>query len=203
MTTNTPNPPPSRVATRLADGLSYLLHPAVLMLITVVLISGHSRNNPTLTVMDVAILIGGLLPGLVYIYFKTRRGEFSHYHLLLKEERHIVLPLLLVGMMASLALYILTSAPAIMLRGMVVGLVAGAGAVAISRFWKMSLHAAVGMGCAALFIPLSWALVGVMAALAFIVGVSRLAVKHHTPAQVIVGWAYGFGVAGLMVWLLM
>lgn len=187
---------------RVADGLSYVLHPAVLMLVTVVLISGRSRNNPALTLMDVAILIGGLLPGLLFIYFKTRRGDFSHYHLLLKEERRVVLPLLLVGMLAAFALYVLTGAPAMMLRGMVIGLLAGVGAIVISRFWKMSLHAAVGMGCAALFIPISWAMVAAMAALSVIVGITRLVVKHHTIAQVVGGWIYGFGVASLLVKLL-
>lgn len=90
-----------------------------------------------------------------------------------------------------------------MLRGLIVGLVAGVGAIVISRFWKMSLHAAVAMGCAALFIPVSWTIVVGMAVLGLIVGLSHLVVKHHTAVQVVGGWVYGFGVAGVLVWLLM
>jgi len=187
----------------IADGVSYGLHPAVLMVLTVILISGHARNSLALTLMDMAILIAGLLPGLLYIYIRTKQGHFSHYHLLLKEERRIVLPLLFLGMVGSFVLYALTQAPAIMLRGMLIGLLAGAGAILISRFWKISLHAAVAMGCAALFIPISWSILLGISALGIVVGISRLVVKHHTPAQVIGGWIYGLGVTSLLVWILL
>jgi membrane-associated phospholipid phosphatase len=187
---------------RLADLLSYLLHPAVLMILTVMLISTWTRGNPAWVVLDVGILIIGLLPGLLYIYNKTRRGHFSHFHLLLKEERHIALPLLFVGVLASFGLYGLTQAPIIMMRGMLIALFAGLGVIIISRFWKISLHAAVAMGCAGLFIPISLVAAGVFAILGLIVGLARLRVRHHTPAQVLMGWIYGFGMGSLSIlWL--
>ena|SRR5688572_841337 len=193
---------PNDLLDRLADLLSYILHPAVLMLLTVVLVSTWTRGSLAWVVIDVCILIIGLLPGLLYIYIKTRRGQFSHYHLLMKEERYIALPLLFVGVLASFGLYALTQAPTIMMRGMVIALLAGLGAIIISRFWKISLHAAVAMGCAGLFIPISWIAVGGFAILGLIVGLARLRVRHHTPAQVIVGWIYGFGMGSLsVIWL--
>lgn len=187
---------------RLASVLSYVLHPAVLMLATVVLISSQMRSSLVLTLMDLIILLAGLLPGLLYIYVRTKRGKFSHYHLLLKEERRIVLPLLLLGMVASFVLFVVAKAPSIMLREMVIGLLAGAGAVVISLFWKISLHSAVAAGCAALFVPFSWSMVVILLFLALLVGVLRLVVRHHTPAQVIGGLLYGFGISSLLVYLL-
>ena len=50
---------------RLASLLSYLLHPAILMILTVVLFSTWTRGSPAWVVIDVAILILGLLPGLL------------------------------------------------------------------------------------------------------------------------------------------
>jgi membrane-associated phospholipid phosphatase len=85
---------------------------------------------------------------------------------------------------------------------MVTGVLAGAGAVVISRFWKISLHSAVAMGCAALLIPFSWMLAATFAILAVVVGVARLMVRHHTWGQVVVGWGYGFCVSALLLWLL-
>jgi membrane-associated phospholipid phosphatase len=186
-----------------ADALSYLLHPAVPMVLTMFQVSLWTRGSLGWAFLDVGMLILGLFPGLLYIYVKTRRGQFTHYHLLLKEERRVVLPLLFFGMVVSFGLYLVTNAPTLMLRGMIVGLFAGLGAIIISRFWKMSLHAAVSMGCAALFIPISWTTAAVFAALGITVGVARLVVRHHTPAQVIVGWAYGFLVSAVLVrWLI-
>jgi membrane-associated phospholipid phosphatase len=187
---------------RLADVLSYILHPAVLMMLTVALVSFWTRGSLIWAVLDVLILIIGLMPGLLYIYVKTRRGQFSHYHLLLKEERRIALPLLFVGILISFGLYKLTQAPMIMIQGMLIGLFAGLGAIIISRFWKISLHAAVAMGCAGLFISISYIAAGVFAILGLIVGLARLRIRHHTPAQVLVGWIYGFGIGSLSVlWL--
>src|SRR2546430_2014628 len=140
----------------MAEALSYILHPAVLMMLTVLLASILTRGSIGRAVLDVGILVLGLLPGLIYIYINVRRGRFSHYHLLLKEERRSVLPLLFIGMLASLALYVLTGAPMLMMQAMAIGLSGGAGAILISRFWKISLHAAVAMGCAGLFLALSW-----------------------------------------------
>jgi len=187
---------------RWAAMLSYILHPAVLMMSAVVLVSIWTRSNLIWAVLDVGILILGLLPGLLYIYIKTRQGHFTHYHLLLKEERHIALPLLFVGLLISFGLYRLTQAPTMMIGGMAIGLVAGLGAIIISRFWKISLHAAVAMGCAGLFIPISWVATGVFAILGLVVGLARLRVRHHTAAQVIVGWIYGFGMGSISIlWL--
>src|SRR5215213_9430175 len=134
----------------LAHLLSYVLHPAMLMIVTVALISLRTRSDLTWMILDLGILILGLLPGLLYITIKTRKGEFSHYHLLLKEERRIALPLFFAGLLASFLLYRWTQAPLPMMRGMAIGMLAGLGAILISRFWKISLHAAVAMGCAGL-----------------------------------------------------
>lgn len=187
---------------RLADVLSYVLHPAVLMLLTVLLASREGRGGWGGALMDAGILLLGLLPGLGYIFIKARRGEVSHYHLILKEERRIVLPLLFVGMLAAFGLYALTGAPEVMLRGMVAGLLTGLGAIVITRFWKISLHATVAMGCAALFLPISPTYVAAFAAAGLVVGVARLIVRHHTVAQVVAGWAYGFGAGAVLVQLL-
>jgi membrane-associated phospholipid phosphatase len=193
---------PRDLLDRLAALLSYVLHPALFMILTVALVSTWTRSSPSWVIADVGILILGLLPGLSYIYIKTRRGHFSHFHLLLKEERHIALPLLFVGVLISFGFYALTQAPAVMMRGMLIALFAGLGVIIISRFWKISLHAAVAMGCAGLFIPISGITAGVFAVLGLIVGLARLRIRHHTAAQVIVGWLYGLGTGSLSVlWL--
>ena len=187
---------------RTAHALGYILHPAALMVLAILLLSAQLRHSVALTLLDMAILVAGLFPGLLYVYIKTRRGDFGHYHLLIKEERRIALPLVFVGLVGSFVFYALIGAPAIMIRCALVGLVVGAGAMAISRFWKISLHATIAMGCAALFIPISSTLVVGLAVLGILVGISRLVVKHHTPAQVIGGWLYGFCLTGVLVWLL-
>ena len=187
---------------RVAHLLSYALHPAVLMVGTMVALSACGRGSLALSLLDAAILLAGLLPGLAYIAVKARRGEFSHYHLLLKEERRVVLPLLLLGLLGSLLVFWLSGAPRFVVDGLLIGLLGGIGVTVITRFWKISLHATVSMACAAFCLPVSLPLAGLMALIALLTGLARLPIKHHTPAQVLAGWAYGLGVTGLLLWLL-
>lgn len=191
----------SRVA-RLAHFLSYALHPAVLMVATMVALSAHGRGDLWLSLLDAGILLLGLLPGLGFIAYKARRGEVSHVHLLLKEERRIILPLLLAGIAGALLVYALIGAPRFIIDGLVIGLIEGAVVTLITRFWKISLHATVGMCCAAFCLTTSAALAAAIAVIAVVTGIARLPINHHTPAQVLAGWAYGFGATAALLWAL-
>lgn len=194
--------PRSTLMLRLAHFLSYALHPAVLMVATMVALSGHGRGDLWLSLLDAGILLLGLLPGLGYIAYKARRGEVSHVHLLLKEERRIILPLLLAGIAGALAVYLLIGAPRFIIDGLIIGLIEGAVVTLITRFWKISLHATVGMCCAAFCLTVSPPLAAAMTIIAVITGAARLPINHHTPAQVLGGWAYGFGATAALLWAL-
>jgi membrane-associated phospholipid phosphatase len=106
-------------------------------------------------------------------------------------ERRTILPVLLLGLAGSAALYVALGAPAAVIRAMLAGLLAGAGATLVNFVWKLSLHAAVAAGCAVLLWPASPAAGTAMAAAALLVGASRVVVAHHSPAQVLAGWVYG------------
>src|SRR5574341_617369 len=110
------NQPSSRLL-RISHWLSLVLHPAVVMALTAILLSASGRSSFLLLAMDVALLIGGLLPGILYIWIKTKRGEFGHYNLLLKEERRTVFPILLIGLLAVFVIYHLVGTPTALTRG--------------------------------------------------------------------------------------
>ena len=182
--------------------LSYWLHPAVLLFGSMWLASFLQRQHAGYALLDALILIAGLLPGLGYIAWLVRRGAVSHPHLLFKEERRIVLPLLLLGLVAVLGVYQLIDAPRALRDGMLIGIIEGSIVIIITRFWKISLHAMTGMTCAALFVPIQgWIALGIVV-LALITGLARLPVRHHTLAQVVAGWLYGFGMTVVLLWLL-
>jgi membrane-associated phospholipid phosphatase len=177
---------------RISNILSYVLHPVLLMAATAMVVSIHIRHDIALMFRDTSIFLCGLMPGTALIYLKKRRGDFGHYHLLLIRERSVVLPVLLAGLAGSLGVAAATGTPAGITASMAIALLEGVGVTIISRFWKISLHAAIAMGCASLLVSISWRYALVAGALAVLVGISRLIVRHHTPLQVIAGWIYGF-----------
>jgi hypothetical protein len=184
---------------RAAHLLSYLLHPLILMILTIIFLSLLSGSPPIWAAFDVLILVAGLVPGLVYVFVRTRNGQFSHYHLLLKEERYVVFPIMLAGLIGVLVTYTGLDRPSTLVQGVVLGLIVGAGAAMINRFWKISIHAGVGAGCAALLLPVSFPLSALMLSLALISGTARLPIKHHTPAQIVFGWCYGLGLTVVLM----
>jgi membrane-associated phospholipid phosphatase len=184
---------------KISNVLSYILHPVLLMVATAMVISIHIRHDIFLMLFDVAIVACGLLPGTVFIYLKKRRGDFGHYHLLLIRERSIVLPILLAGLAAALAVFYLTRAPTGITSSMTIALLGGIGITIISRFWKISLHAAIAMGCAALLLSISVYYALAACILSLLVGVSRLIVRQHTVIQVVAGWMFGLVAARVLV----
>lgn len=182
-----------------AHFLSYLFHPAVLLLVTMGVLSATQQSTSSRALLDIVILLLGLLPGLAYIAWKVCHGAVSHPHLLLKEERRVVLPLFLLGFVGSLLIYFLSGAAEFIIEGIAIGLLEGVGLTIITRFWKISFHAAVSMACAAFLLPSSfWASLS-MALVALITGIARLPIKHHTLEQVAGGWIYGFSVTLLLL----
>lgn len=190
MATRTPALPGSALH-RAADLASWLLHPAVALAATLALLSAQARPGAAGVLLDLLVLAAGLVPGLGYIALRMRQGRLSHPHVLLVRERRAVLPILLAGLVGSGAAYTALGAPPAVTGAMFAGLLAGAGATLVNFVWKLSLHAAVATGCAVLLWPALPAAAGTMAAAALLVGMSRVVMAHHSPAQVLAGWLYG------------
>ncbi|KPL83001.1 hypothetical protein [Herpetosiphon geysericola] len=187
--------------TKFATIASYILHPAVLMLATVATYSALVRHSFIAVLIDIGILLLGLLPGLFYIFIQTKRGVFASYHLVIKEQRRVTLILLLVGLLISFLFYRSIGVPAMMTDGMAIALIGGIIIALITWFWKISFHAAVAMGCSALFLVVSIPHMIIFFILALLSGIVRIPVKHHTPMQVLGGWVYGFGITIGLLWL--
>lgn len=176
---------------RAAALASWVLHPAPVLAGTVAALSAHARPGVAGVLLDVLVLVAGLVPGFALIALRVRQGRLSHPHVLLVSERRVVLPVLLVGLGVALAGHAALGAPAAVTGAMLAGVLAATGATLVNFAWKLSLHAAVSMGCAVLLWPALPAAAVATAAAALLVGAARVVVAHHTPAQVLAGWAYG------------
>jgi hypothetical protein len=173
-----------------------------MMLATAIALSAGQRDRAALVALDAGILLLGLLPPIAYIAVKVRRGELSHAHLLHREERTWVFLLGIASLSGSMALYRALDCPRAVVDAALVGVAGACGAAAINVAFKISVHAAVAAGCATVLAPTSAGASAAAAVLAVTAGLARIPLGHHTPAQVVAGWAYGGGSAVvLMRWL--
>jgi membrane-associated phospholipid phosphatase len=194
-----------RKASRLvARGLSELGSPAVVVIVLPVAVGLHAtgyRWGPTLGWAAVIALFASVLP-MAFVIAGARRGRWDGHHVRDRAGRFVPLLMGLASAGVALAVLLVFSAPrelVALLASMVAVLIA---AIVITRYWKVSLHAAVAAGAAATVVliygPWWWLLAVPLAAVCW----SRVRLADHTPAQVVAGGVLGPLVGGAVFLLL-
>jgi membrane-associated phospholipid phosphatase len=169
--------------------------PIVLIVFVTLIVAVHSAGaGRGLALGFVAVFFAGGLPyGLVLM--GVHRGVFTDHHISRREQRPRIMAIALASAAAGVLVLRWLDAPRALfalLAAMVAGL---AVALAITSFWKISIHAAVAAGTvASLAILVSpWWLL--LAPLVVLTGWARVEIRDHTPVQVSVGAIVGAVVA--------
>lgn len=140
-----------------------------------------------------AILVAGV--PMAFIAHGVKRGRWNDHHVNDRSQRAVPLLVALASVALAAVLLVVVRAPrelVALVGAQVVGLVA---VLVVTRWWKVSIHAAVAGGLLGIFVVIfgPWALLGVAALAA--VAWSRTVLDAHTWPQVIVGAALGTAVA--------
>ncbi len=171
---------------QLAQLTSRVAHPINSVCLTLLIINSAAQGNVLLGLIDTSILLLGLLPGIMYLV-STRHSPTP-------KRKYVAIYLLLLGVTATIGVYIMGTTSAMQIRSLTVGILGGIGITLIHRYWNISFHAATSMGCVALLLPISLPIAAAIGILAILAGLARLPIHEHTLLQVFAGWLYGFGV---------
>lgn len=193
MTTTATDRTPALVAAR---ALTEVFAPAVLviaLLFAVALHASPALGQGLLYGAITAFFAGGLPYAILLL--GIRRGHLGDRHIRERSERPVMMAIGLVSVTVGLLLTWWLGAPRA-LFALVAAMVAGvAVSLAITVFWKISIHTATAAGTIAVLIlefgPALWLGVLLVAALAW----ARVALRDHTIAQVTAGSVVGFAVA--------
>lgn len=188
---------------RLARVITEALAPAPLAVVLLTLIAWHSARSTTTAILSaaVAVLFGSLLP-FMFLVRGVRQKRWANHHVPERELRNVPLLVALVSVLVGLALLAWLGAGRQLLAltgAMVAGLVVS---LAITQFWKMSIHSAVGAGSVVILILVYGPLAAAAWPLAGAIAWSRIELGDHTLAQVVVGCGVGSAVAGVVFALL-
>ncbi|MFF8649236.1 hypothetical protein ACF06D_13475 [Streptomyces griseoluteus] len=193
-TTQLPSTAAAPAERRSARLVTEVLAPANLVVGVLLVIGWHSTNS--LAGVGWGLLAGAFCGGLpiAYIVAGVRRGRWTDKHLKVRSQRWVPLFVTLASVLVGTSLLLALDAPR-----EVVALVAGLVlTMAVTVWWKVSVHTAVASGVAVVItVAFGW-----WAALLFLgvaaVGWSRVSLRDHTKAQVIVGTLLG-GTAAAVV----
>ena len=143
----------------------------------------------------VAVLFASAIP-FAYIISGVRRRRFSDHHVSVREQRPIVLLVGIVSVLVGVVLLVLLGAPrelVALVGAMAVGLMSS---MAVTLFWKISVHAAVTAGAVVVLVVVFGPPLLLLGLVVALVAWARVAIGDHTPAQAVAGIILGATVAG-------
>lgn len=183
---------------RLARIITEVFAPSPLAAVVLIIVAW--RYSPTMGAAlkwsFLGILFAPVVP-LLYLLRQLRRGKVTDHHVRRREQRAGIILFTLACGVAALVVLLKLGAPS-----QIIGLIcAGAAglivALAITRFWKISIHTGVMAGIVVVFLELFGWWMLLLVPLVALVGWARVAVDDHTPAQVTVGAVVGAVVSGI------
>lgn len=142
-----------------------------------------------------AALFVGILP-LLFLKLGARRGRWSDHHVTDRERRRLPFLFVIASVAVGIALLIAGSAPASLIA-LVAGMLAGVAVMLlINHYWKISVHAGTTAGGAVVLGATFGMIVGILGVvLALAAGWSRVVLRDHTSAQVLMGLIAGAATA--------
>lgn len=176
--------------------VTYWLEPKNWLIVTVLGLGWHADGRAGLGWGLLAALFTAVLPTL-FISFGVRHGRWADRNVGTRRPRLIVLAFITASVAAGLVLMVVLGAPRLLTGYLAFMLGSVAALAAITLVWKISIHCAVASGSVAILALTYGPLVLCGYALVAVLGWSRVTVKDHTVAQVLVGSVLGAGAAVL------
>ena len=189
---------PSRsVSTRIARVVTEVLAPALLAALMPVVVALHATAPAVGSGLGWALL-GALFCSVIpnsLIWWGVRRGRLSDHHIREREQRRTPLVYGLVSVLVGLALLVGFHAPSPVIAMVVVMFGVGLAVTLVNLAWKLSIHAAVAAGSAAVLVIVFGPDLLLAAPAVALVGWSRVQLRDHTVGQVVAGTVAGLAVA--------
>ncbi|WP_307835635.1 phosphoesterase PA-phosphatase [Paractinoplanes ferrugineus] len=128
----------------------------------------------------------------------VRRGHLTDRHIGVREQRTKPLLLGLASVTVGVVLLLVLPAPRELTALIVASLAGGVIATGVNHFWKSSVHAGVAAATTVVLTMVFGPWLLLTAAITAAVAWSRVHLRDHTTAQVLVGAAIGGVVAGVV-----
>lgn len=173
---------------RIASLTSNILHPFLLALVIILLLSFASASG-TLDALKWALIATALsiLPVFLVIVYLFRNGRLDAVFTNTREQRTKIY--LLAGLFTVVGCIILTylGAPSVLVAAFIAGLSAVIIFMFINLWWKISLHTALVAAWVTVMVMLYGGIATLTVALVPLTAWSRMELKHHSLAQASTG----------------
>jgi hypothetical protein len=184
--------PDRRTGRLLARAATEVFAPALLAALMPVVVGLHAASP--VGVGLAWALVGSLFCSIIpnsLIWWGVRRGRLTDHHIRRREQRRRPLAYGLLSVLVGLAVMIGFGAPRPVLAMVVVMFALGLAVTVVNLAWKLSIHAAVAAGAAAVLVIEFGPALLASAPVVALVGWSRVRLRDHTVGQVAAGTVVG------------
>jgi len=168
---------------------SLVFHPPLIVIPTLLIAmvqTGSTLSQALLWTLLSAAIVN--VPVAVLIFSSVRSGRYSDPSVSIREQRTSLYAVGGVCLVILLVVLVVGKAPVIIIACLVSAVLATVVGYWINRYTKLSLHSAAMAGCATVLLITALPVGVFMAVMTPLVGWSRIHLKHHTPAQILIGW---------------
>jgi len=194
--TTLPHPRAARVLTEV-----FAPSPLAVVALTIVAIHASHSAGDAIKWAALGSVFAPLIP-LLFLIRKVRRGAVTDIHVRERTQRPPIIIAFLVSGIAAFVILGRLGAPPDILALIGAAVVACTVALTITMWWKISIHVGVVAGIVAVFVLLFGPVALILLPLIPLVAWARVAVRDHTPRQVIGGALVGSIVSGVTFALL-
>lgn len=176
---------------RLAEAISWVFHPLTIVIPTMLFLMIQQGNSfwQSLFWTFLSVCVANL-PLAVLLFYGVRSGHYSDLSVSIREQRKSVYTVYGISSALLLTVLVLGKAPLILTACIIAVIITTVIGFVINHYLtKLSLHSVGMAGCATvLILTIPWLGVA-MAACMLLVAWARIRLKHHTPVQILIGWA--------------
>lgn len=180
--------PSTPIRTRIAWYLSNLFSPVVISLPFIILVALYHAKNVVHALGYAALTLLFLTIGpMVYILIGVMKGTLTDTDVSVRSQRLKPFLFSLGSALIGLIVLLYTHAPKDLQTVLIISSVSGIAMIVITLFWKISMHASSLASAITMLTALYGSVVAAMFLVLIAVCWSRVVLRRHTTAQVIVG----------------
>lgn len=181
-----------------ARAVTEVFAPAILVVGVLLAVGWHSTDSLTGVGWGLlAALFCGIIP-ISFILYGVRRGYWTDRHVKVRQQRAVPITVTAVSVVVGLSALAWFDAPQEVIA-LVLAMLGGlAATMAITFFWKVSVHTAVAAGTATILTLTYGPILAATAPVVALVGWSRVVLKDHTLAQTVMGSIVGATAAAVI-----
>ena len=173
---------------KLAHVISEISNPLFIALPTFLVIALITAPDPLHAFLWWIIAVLGIsVAPFLFILQGVRKGKLTDHHVSKREQRFVPLVFGLICMILSFVLLYLLGVSAVLMATVVAVIVACVISLAVTKYWKISLHLVGMAGAVTVFVLLFGPLMLVLSPLVLVVGWARWQVRAHSIYQAIAG----------------